>query len=69
MMVYLNTLLKTFNAVGIAYKLAESIAEHYHVKCIEKYLDLVALGIASSDVPLVGENLDMLKKRNELYNR
>ena len=53
---------KNFNAVGIAYKLAESIAEHYHVKCIEKYLDLVALGIASSDVPLVGENLDMLKK-------
>lgn len=53
---------KHLNAVGISYKLAYAIAEQYHVQCIEKYLDLVAIGIASSDVPLIGENLAMLEK-------
>ncbi|MGY0375086.1 DHH family phosphoesterase [Clostridium sp. JNZ J1-5] len=53
---------KYLNAVGISYKLAYAIAEQYHVQCIEKYLDLVAIGIASSDVPLIGENLAMLQK-------
>ncbi|MCY6483623.1 DHH family phosphoesterase [Clostridium aestuarii] len=53
---------KELNAVGIAFKLASSVAEHYHVQCIEKYLDLVAIGIASSNVPLVGENKFMIEK-------
>ncbi|MCD3216660.1 delta(24)-sterol C-methyltransferase [Clostridium botulinum C] len=53
---------ENFNAVGIVYKLACAIAENYHMKCVEKYLDLVAIGIASSNVPLVGETLDMLEK-------
>lgn len=53
---------KDLNAVGIAYKLACAIAEQYEMKCIDKYLDLVAIGIASSHIPLVGENLAMLEK-------
>ena len=53
---------KHLNAVGITYKLAYAIAEHYHVQCIEKYLDLVAIGIASSTMPIVDENLAMLEK-------
>lgn len=53
---------KTLNAIGVAYKLSYAIAEKYHMQCIEKYLDLVVIGIASSDVPLNGENLAMIKK-------
>ncbi|MCY6370458.1 DHH family phosphoesterase [Clostridium ganghwense] len=53
---------KELNAVGVAFKLACAIAEHYHVQCIEKYLDLVAIGIASSNVSLVGENELMIEK-------
>lgn len=53
---------KGLNAVGVSYKLAYAIAEQYHMKSIEKYLDLVAIGIASSDAPLIGENLIMIEK-------
>lgn len=53
---------KELRAVGITYKLAYVIAEHYHVQSIEKYLDLVAIGIVASNAPLVGENLLMLQK-------
>lgn len=53
---------KDLNAVGVVYKLAYAIAKQYHMNCIEKYLDLVAIGIVSSGKSLVGENLIMLKK-------
>lgn len=53
---------KKLNAVGVTYKLACAVAKNYHVKCVQKYLDLVAIGIASSDIPLIGENLIMLQK-------
>lgn len=53
---------KELNAVGIAFKLAYAIAVKYHVQCIEKYLDLVAIGIVSSNVPLIGENKIMAEK-------
>lgn len=53
---------KNLNAVGVTYKLACAIAKNYQVKCVQKYLDLVAIGIASSDIPLIGENLIMLQK-------
>ncbi len=53
---------KELNAVGVAYKLAYAIADHYHVQCIEKYLDLVAIGIVSSNIPLNGENKLMVHK-------
>lgn len=53
---------KHLSAVGIAYKLAYAIAEQYHVQCIEKYLDLVAIGIVASNAPLRGENLLMFQK-------
>lgn len=53
---------KDLNAVGVAYKLAYAIAEQYHMKCIEKYLDLVAIGIASTSMPLTGENLIMIER-------
>ncbi|MCY6958577.1 DHH family phosphoesterase [Clostridium brassicae] len=53
---------KELSAVGIAYKLAYAIAKEYHVKYIEKYLDLVAIGIISSGVSLVDENKSMVEK-------
>ncbi|WMJ81270.1 DHH family phosphoesterase [Clostridium sp. MB40-C1] len=53
---------KELSAVGIAYKLAYSVAKEYQVKYIEKYLDLVAIGIISSGVPLVDENKRMVEK-------
>jgi single-stranded-DNA-specific exonuclease RecJ len=53
---------KHLSAVGISYKLAYAIAEHYHVQSIEKYLDLVAIGIVAANAPLIGENLLMLQK-------
>lgn len=53
---------KHLSAVGIAYKLAYAIAEQYHVQSIEKYLDLVVIGVVASKVPLVGENLLLIQK-------
>lgn len=53
---------KDLNAVGVAYKLAYAIAEQYHMQCIEKFLDLVAIGIASSHIELKGENLVLMRK-------
>lgn len=53
---------KHLNTIGITYKLAYAIAEQYHVQCIEKYLDLVAIGVVAGNVPVIGENLLMLQK-------
>ncbi|MFD3156425.1 DHH family phosphoesterase [Haloimpatiens sp. FM7330] len=43
-------------AVGITFKLAQAIAEYYKIKCIDKYMDLVMLGIVSKNIPLSQEN-------------
>lgn len=56
---------KELTAVGIAYKLAYAIAKEYHIKYIEKYLDLVAIGIVSSGVSLREENKSMVE--NGIY--
>ncbi|GAA0121581.1 MAG: delta(24)-sterol C-methyltransferase [Clostridium argentinense] len=47
---------KNLSAVGVAYKLAQTISSYYEMSCINKYIDLVMLGTLSKGIPIVGEN-------------
>ncbi|ARC84587.1 DHH family protein [Clostridium argentinense CDC 2741] len=47
---------KNLSAVGVAYKLAQTISSYYKMSCINKYTDLVMLGTISKGSPIVGEN-------------
>lgn len=47
---------KDLSASGVAFKLAQAIAAYYNMKSINKYIDLVMLGIVSSNKRLSGEN-------------
>ncbi|HCQ89781.1 MULTISPECIES: DHH family phosphoesterase [unclassified Clostridium] len=47
---------KNLSAVGVAYKLAQTISSYYKMSCINKYIDLVMLGTISKGSPVVGEN-------------
>lgn len=49
-----------FTAVGIAFKLAKRIAKYYKMNCIDKYMDLVMLGIISADANIECENRDYI---------
>lgn len=53
---------KDLTAVGIAFKLAQSISMYYQMKCISKYLDLVVLGILSKGSNVTGENKIMVNQ-------
>ncbi len=53
---------KELNLSGIAYKIAQSIANYYHLSYIEKYLDIVAISIIASGASLNGENLLLVQK-------
>lgn len=53
---------KDLTAVGIAFKLAQSISMYYQMKCISKYLDLVMIGIISRNISLTGENKIMVSQ-------
>lgn len=53
---------KDLTAVGIAFKLAQSISMYYQMKCISKYLDLVMIGIISRNINLTGENKIMVSQ-------
>jgi single-stranded-DNA-specific exonuclease len=53
---------KDLAGVGVAYKLASAIAEHFdRANEIESYLDLVALGTVADIVPLIGENRALVR--------
>lgn len=47
---------KNLSAVGVAYKLAQTISSYYKMSCINKYIDLVMLGTLAKGSPIVGEN-------------
>jgi single-stranded-DNA-specific exonuclease len=53
---------KNLAGVGVAYKLASAVAEHFDkADEIESYLDLVALGTVADIVPLIGENRALVR--------
>ncbi len=52
---------KNLTASGVAYKLAQAISLYYRMKCINKYLDLVMIGIISKNFPISGENQVMVE--------
>ncbi|GAA0177290.1 DHH family phosphoesterase [Clostridium sediminicola] len=51
---------KNLCAAGISFKIAQAIAGYYHISCVTKYLDLVAIGIVSSGAVISGENKIMV---------
>lgn len=53
---------KDLTAVGIAFKIAQSISMYYQMKCISKYLDLVMIGTLSKGVNVNGENKIMVNQ-------
>lgn len=52
---------KNLCAAGISFKIAQAIAGYYHISCVKKYLDLVAIGIVSSGTTINGENKIMVE--------
>ena len=51
---------KDLTAVGVTFKLSQAISMYYDMKYINKYLDLVALGIFSRGIDINGENKIMV---------
>jgi Single-stranded DNA-specific exonuclease len=47
---------KDLSSSGLAFKLIQAISMYYDMKYVNKYLDLVMLGILAADVPLIEEN-------------
>lgn len=47
---------KDLSAAGVAYKLVQAIARYYKIKGINKYIDLVMIGTAASNKPIMEEN-------------
>jgi single-stranded DNA-specific DHH superfamily exonuclease len=53
---------KNLTASGVAFKLAQTIAGYYHIRYVNKYLDLVSIGIVSTHVSIDGENKIILEQ-------
>jgi single-stranded DNA-specific DHH superfamily exonuclease len=53
---------KDLTAVGLTFKLCQAVSMYYEMKCIGKYLDLVALGILSKREDISGENRIMVNQ-------
>lgn len=47
---------KELTSSGVVYKLVQAISCYYQMKCVNKYLDLIMLGVLSTEPPYVGEN-------------
>ncbi|SDL12397.1 DHH family protein [Clostridium cochlearium] len=47
---------KDLTSSGVVYKLVQAISCYYQMKCVNKYLDLIMLGVLSTKPPYVGEN-------------
>lgn len=47
---------KELTSSGIVYKLVQAISCYYQMKCVNKYLDLIMLGVLSTEPPYLGEN-------------
>jgi len=56
---------KNLSTSGLAFKLMQAIAIYYNMKSINKYLDLILIGIKWSKVSAKGENGVLIKEGNK----
>lgn len=56
---------KNLSTSGLAFKLMQAIAIYYNMKSINKYLDLILIGIQWSKVSIKGENGVLIKEGNK----
>ena len=56
---------KNLSTSGLAFKLMQAIAIYYNMKSINKYLDLILIGIQWSKVSAKGENGVLIKEGNK----
>lgn len=56
---------KNLSTSGLAFKLMQAIAIYYNMKSINKYLDLILIGIQWAKVSLKGENGVLIKEGNK----
>ncbi|WP_244833049.1 DHH family phosphoesterase [Clostridium sp. BJN0001] len=56
---------KNLSVSGLTFKLMQAIAIYYNMKSINKYLDLILIGVEWADVSLKGENGLFVKEGNK----
>jgi single-stranded DNA-specific DHH superfamily exonuclease len=56
---------KNLSTSGLTFKLMQAIAIYYNMKSINKYLDLILIGIQWAKVPAKGENGVLIKEGNK----
>ena len=56
---------KNLSTSGLAFKLMQAVAIYYNMKSINKYLDLILIGIQWSKVSVKGENGVLIKEGNK----
>jgi len=56
---------KNLSTSGLAFKLMQAIAIYYNMKSINKYLDLILIGIKWAKVSAKGENAVLIKEGNK----
>lgn len=56
---------KNLSTSGLAFKLMQAVAIYYNMKSINKYLDLILIGIQWSKVSAKGENGVLIKEGNK----
>ena len=56
---------KNLSTSGLAFKLMQAIAIYYNMKSINKYLDLILIGIKWAKVSVKGENGVLIKEGNK----
>lgn len=56
---------KNLSTSGLAFKLMQAIAIYYNMKSINKYLDLIIIGIQWAKVSIKGENGVLIKEGNK----
>ena len=56
---------KNLSTSGLAFKLMQAIAIYYNMKSINKYLDLILIGVQWSNVTAKGENTVFIKEGNK----
>ncbi|EES49566.1 DHH family phosphoesterase [Clostridium botulinum] len=60
---------KDLSISALTFKLMQSIAIYYNMKSINKYLDLILMGVKFIDTPIKGENGVFIKEGNKfLFN-
>ena len=56
---------KNLSTSGLAFKLMQAISIYYNMKSINKYLDLILIGVKWSNVTCKGENEVFIKEGNK----